>query len=402
MKYGMLLLPLLALTGCYSECRLEPSELSGTESRVLSNRYLRAEVVPAVCGAVVSLQYRPTGVFLTEPFEYSIRKIDLLPDQASANAAGSRTWLWKEKNMLCSRFTVQGESSGPDLCETVLSARYYQGTPVTLERRIRLERNSSALKLFLTFRNPGKKECTVIPWENGVMQLNPERMDNVLIPGRGGVDRIGEYGVQRLERDRIFVDDATVHAKEVKIAPARNWIARRNTASPLILAVRTDMKNLLPEGFLYAWKMQGNSPVHTMEIIFSPFPLKSGAEKTLEVDYLIFQGLTDLKEICGDTGIDCRVTDSKIRFFLCGARPVAADTLSVVLKSSGGREIVLGNAKIPSLTPGDVETFSFDLPSLLAGEYRIGGTFGSGKKFTLLDPVVLISGAGIFPVQMGY
>ena len=94
MKYTLLLLPLLLLTGC-SGARLEPSEASGVESRILSNRYLRAEVVPDACGAVVSLQYRPTGTVLTEPFEYSVSKIDLLPDQVSANAAGSRTWLWK-------------------------------------------------------------------------------------------------------------------------------------------------------------------------------------------------------------------------------------------------------------------------------------------------------------------
>lgn len=387
MKYTLLLLPLLLLTGC-SGARLEPSEASGVESRVLSNRYLRAEVVPDACGAVVSLQYRPTGTVLTEPFEYSVSKIDLLPDQVSANAAGSRTWLWKEKNMLSARFTVQRELNTPDLGEVVMSARYYQGTGVVLERRIQLERNSSELKLFLTFRNPGKSAVTVIPWENAVMQLNPERMDDVLLPVRGGVGRVGEYGVQRVENDRIFADDATVFSKEVKIAPARGWIARRNAGSPLILAIRTDMKNLQPDGFFYSWKMQGNSPVHTMEIIFTPFLLKPGAEKTFEVDYLVFQGLEDLKEICGDIGLDCRVTDSQINLSLCGVRPVAADTLSLVLKSSEGPEFSLGKINVPALNPGKAERLTFRLPPLSKGEYRILGKFGSGKEFTLLEPLV--------------
>lgn len=388
MKCIMLMLPLLALTGCYSECRLEPSEISGTESRVLSNRYLRVEVVPAVCGGVVSLQYLPTGVFLTEPFEYSVRKIDLLPDQPSANVTGARTWLWKEKNLLCSRFSVQKELNTPDSCETDLSARYFQGTPVTLERRVQLQRNSSMLKLFLTFRNPGKKVCTVIPWENAAIQLKADRVDDVLMPGRGGVDRIGDYGVQRLEKDCIFVDNVAVYSKEVKIPPARNWIARRNVGSPLILAIRTDMKELLPDGFFYSWKMGANSPLHTMEIIFTPFTLAPGAEKTLEVDYLVFEGLTDLKEICGEIGIDCRLTDSKINLSLSSACPVAADKLSVILKSSAGRETVLGNIKTPALIPGEVESFTFDMPSLPAGEYHICGAFGSGKTFTLLEPVI--------------
>ncbi len=391
MKYALLLLPLLSLTGCYSGARLETSEVSGAESRILSNRYLRAEIVPDVCGAVVSMQYRPTGTVLTEPFEYSVRKIDLLPDQPFANAVGSRTWLWKEKNMLCSRFTVQREVNTPDLCEVVMSARYYQGTGVVLERRIQLERNSSVLKLFLTFRNSGKNEVTVIPWENAVMQLNPERMDDVLLPARGGVGRVGEYGVQRTENDRIFADNSTVFSKEVKIAPVRGWIARRNVGSPLILAIRTDMKNLQPDGFFYSWKMQGNSPVHTMEIIFTPFLLKPGAEKTFELDYLVFQGLADLKEICGDVGIDCRATESQINLSLSGVRPIAADTLSLVLKSSGGWEFPIGKRNVPALVPGKVEMLTFAVPVLSKGEYRIFGKFGSGKEFILLEPVVRIS-----------
>lgn len=183
---------------------------------------------------------------------------------------GSRILLWDIKNLSSQEMQIVQETASPERCSIELFNPYYQSTDLSLRRIVFLTKERAALQLSLHAENRAKSERTFTLWDNMVAQLDDQSMDAVLIPARGQVSRVGKRGVLCLPEDTIFVDDDDVFDKSVYIAPARNWIARRNPASKLIFAIRSDYQDLHPDGLFYTWKKQAGSPLHTMELIFNP------------------------------------------------------------------------------------------------------------------------------------
>lgn len=389
MKYKLLLLMMLPGLGAgalRADCSLTVEQRSGIPVRVLKNDYLRAEVAPQACGAVVGLRCLPPGTDLMPPFEYKVEKIDLLPDQVQVSNGGGRTVLWGQKLLPTQPLAVSEEISKPEYTALGLSSQYYQGLSCSLMRRIILERGAAALKISFTLKNTGTNPIVLRPWDNLVAYLDPRSKDDVLLPGRGGVSRVGDIGVQRLDHDRIFVKGRDVFSKEVKIAAARNWIARRNDGSPLILAMRLVSEQMPPDGFFYCWSSDGDSPVRTMEIICPPARLAPGEERTYELEYMIFQGLDNLKEICGDIGINCGIRQDRLEWQFAVVHPVPAQTLKVYAGDQA-----LGELQLPAMQPGQAYRAELPLNGLPVGELPVSGEFSGGARFRLLEPVSAFS-----------
>ncbi len=392
MKYFLSILVLISLltSGCRSvDCRMEEAVLSGAESRVMQNKYLRAEVVPLATGMLAGLQYRTTKKNLIQPFEYTVERMDLIPDRPVANAVGSRILLWGGKNLWCQEMKVIDQKNTPDSCELELFNKFYHTMPLNFKRKFRLEKDRAALQVEFTAKNVSKKAQTFTFWENMVAQLHDSTMDEVLLPGRGKIGKVGTRGVQLLPRDQIFVDDNDVFAKDVFIAPARGWLARRNPDSSVILAIRSKFDNVHPEGFFYTWKKQSGSPLHTMEIIFNPIVLEADEEKSYSLEYLVFNGLPNLHEICGNIGICATINENSLQLQFNSVVQHDEKELSVSLKDSNGKKIPLGQTVLQKLRPDKVQSISFAVPELSAGSYQIVGRFGEQDNFELLEPILV-------------
>ncbi len=381
----------LTLSSCVRtvDCGLAHSSTSGTPSIVLSNRYLQAETVPAALGGVAGLRWLPGNLEMMIPFKYSVETHDLIPDRPSATVGG-KILIWGRQNLMAQPMTVTGTSSNPEKCGVEFVNPYYQGTSWRLERRIELERDTAALVIEMTVINTAAEPATVTLWENLVAQLDAEKMDAVIIPVRGQIHKVGSRGVQFFPEDTLFIDDAGVKTQVIFTAPARNWIARRNPKTNLILALRTNMDDLLPQGLFYVWKQMGGV-IHSMEIIFSPIELAPGKSKDYRLEYMVFAGLTDLKEICGDIGINCEAGSGTLDFQMTAARKIAAQSVTIsLINDTSGTKIAAGSHPLSVLMSGITDEFSLPLPTLPPGQYHISGEFDDGAIFTLLSPKVKI------------
>lgn len=387
--FALILLSLLA-NGCRTkDCRLQTATLSGTESRVLQNRFIRAEVVPAATGAVVGLEYRPLKKEIITPFTYLVEKIDLIPDRVVIGGGGSRILLWGENNLSSQEMQISQETSTAQHCSVELFNPFYQSTDLRLRRTVSLKKERAGLNLSLHAENGAQSERTITLWDNMVAELDAQSMDAVLMPARGQISKIGKRGVQLLPEDGIFVDDDDVFDKVIFVSPARNWIARRNPASKLIFAIRTEYKDLHPDGFFYTWKKQSGSSLHTMELIFNPVTLQAGESKTYHLEYLFFNGLPDLHEICGDIGIYAETDNKQLRFLLNSVQPGSAKTLQIRLLNKDRKEWILGEKNLPFCHPAEVSQAVFSLPELPPGTYRICGSFDRQENFELLKPLII-------------
>lgn len=385
MKYKLLLFVMLlglGAGGLHADCSLAVEQCSGVPVRVLKNGYLQVKAAPQACGAVVGLRYLPLGTDLMPPFEYKVEKIDLLPDQVQVGGGGGRTVFWGQKFLPAQPMTVDEEVSKPERAALGVSNQYYQGLNCSLVRQVILERGAAALKISFTLKNTGNTPLVLRPWDNLVAHLDPRSKDDVLLPGRGGVSHVGGIGVQRLDHDGIFIKGRNVFAKEVKIAAARNWIARRNDGSPLILAMRLVSEPMPPDGFFYCWSSDGDSPVRTMEIICPPVNLAPGGERTYELEYMIFRGLDNLKEICSDIGINCEIRKDRLEWQFAVVRSTPAQTLKVYAGDQA-----LGELQLPAMQPGQAYRAELPLNGLPAGELPVSGEFSGGARFRLLEPM---------------
>lgn len=385
MKYWSLFLILFGIGVVYADCSLTVEERSGVPVRILKNRWIQAEIAPQASGSVVGLRYLPLKQELMAPFIYKVEKIDLLPDQIQVSSGGGRTALWGHKLLLDQKMKVNKEESVSERAKLEMFHQYYQGLPCSFRRWMILERDAAMLKIGFTLKNNGDTPLTLRPWDNLVMQLNSQGRDDVIIPTLGGISQIGGMGVQQISHDQIFIKKRDMLTKEIKMVAARNWLARRNNDSPLIFAVRLISEPLSPDGFFYSWSGDGASPICTMEVVCPPAKLEPGQERAYEFEYLIFQGMTDLKEICGDIGINCEIQKNRIEWQFAVVRPVPAQTLLVY---AGKQE--LGEFNLPAMRPGQAYQVSLPLGDLPKSKLPISGKFATGASFELLEPQLVI------------
>ena len=386
---ALIFLSLFAVACRNYDCRLRQSTLSGAGSRILQNGYVRAEVVPLATGAIAGLNYLPLGKEILTPFEYSVEKIDLIPDRTVVSGGGSRILLWGEKNLSSQEMQLGQERATGEFCSLELFNPWYQSTPLQLSKTVLMKKGRAALQIQLQAKNRSGSAKTYTLWDNMVAQLDDTSMDAVLMPARGQISKIGSRGVQLLPADNIFVDDDNVFDKVIFVAPARNWIARRNPASKLIFAIRADYSDLHPEGFFYTWKKQSGSPLHTMEVIFNPVTLQAGESKNWQLEYLFFNGLPDLHEICGDIGIFAEIRKKQIRLLLNSVAAGLESELQVHLAGDDQVKYALGGKRLHFRNPAQVRELVFALPDLPSGSYRIQGCFDGREAFELLKPLVV-------------
>ena len=105
-------------------------------SRILQNRFLRAEVVPVATGAIVGLEYLPLQKEIMTPFSYSVEKIDLIPDRVVIGGGGSRILLWGENNLSSQEMQIRQETSSAQYCSVELFNPYYQSTDLRLLKTV--------------------------------------------------------------------------------------------------------------------------------------------------------------------------------------------------------------------------------------------------------------------------
>lgn len=173
----------LLVNGCRTyDCRLQSATLSGAQSRVLQNRFLRAEVVPAATGALVGLEYLPLKKEIMTPFTYSVEKIDLIPDRVVIGGGGSRVLLWGENNLSSQEMQITQEVSSAQCCSLELFNPFYQSTDLRLRRTVSLKKDRAGLNLSLQAENGAQSERTITLWDNMVAELDDQSMDAVLMP----------------------------------------------------------------------------------------------------------------------------------------------------------------------------------------------------------------------------
>ncbi|MFA6930646.1 MAG: hypothetical protein WCT05_09980 [Lentisphaeria bacterium] len=389
------LLPLCLLaTACRNvDCCLRSATLSGTESRILQNQFIRAEIVPAATGGIVGLTYLPLQKEILPPFQYMVEKIDLIPDRTVIKGGGSRILLWGEKNLSSQEMSIRAEKATADCCSVELFNPYYQSSNLSLQKKVSLNKNRAALQIDLEAQNKTSRPITVTLWDNMIAQLQNDSMDTILMPARGKTTKIGKRGVQFLPEDGIFNDNDDVFDKVIFIAPARNWIARKNPKSSLIFAIRGDFTDLSPEGFFYTWKKQSGSPLHTMELIFNPYVLEAQKNKCYRLEYLFFQGLPSLDEICGDIGIYAEFQKKQVLFLFNSVDFVPEKNLQVRLRNTENQEFYLGEKQLRALSPTKVQKLLFTLPPLPPGTYQLQGCFEQNESFELLKTLTIEPGS---------
>ena len=389
-KINLLLTALVLLcAACRSyDCRLLSRDLSGVEGRELSNRYVSFEVAPKASGALVGINYLPLQKQLCTPFSYKVQTDDLIPDRVETSRGGARILLWGEKNLKSQEMFISREDSSARQCVLELYNPFYQGKELSLTRSFSISKNQAALQVTLLAENKSKRSIDFTLWENMVVQLDAQSADTIILPGRGNVERIGRKGMQRLKQDAIFLDDDSVFDKEVCVAPARNWIARRNPASSLILALRSNYEDIYPNGFFYTWQQQAGSPLHTMELIFNPQSLEPGESKQYRLDYLFFHGLPGLHEICGDVGLYATVEKQELAVLLNCINVGQLKSLKLVLSDSQGQELQLDERLINFDEPTKTKREAYSLAGLPPGSYRLRGSLDH-EEFELLPEIIV-------------
>lgn len=367
------------------ECTLTDTRCAGLPACLLRNDYLAVTVIPFATGAIAGLTWRPDSLNLMPDFSYQKEIDDLVPDRHSIGIGGSRILLWGEKNLTCQEMQVSRRQADAAGTEIEMFNRFYQGQALNCWRTVRLDRNRTAVRLTMRLRNTGTAERQITLWDNLVAQLHSHKMDEVLMPGRPGLKKVGATGVIELPAEQIFVDGPDVFAKVNTIAPARPWIARRQPGRLLVMAVRTDAASLMPDGFFYSWKQNAYAPLLTMEMVFNPVTLPPAGEHTLTFEYLFFNGLNGLHAICGELGLWAQHhADNRMTLHLAAVSPLPARKLTLELVADNHPPIPVKLLEIPAITPDQPGAITLQLPTTDGITRHLRGTFDDGSSFTLL------------------
>lgn len=361
---------LVLLCSCASDqVFVESCQVSGVSAVRLKNDCISAEIAPECSGIFSGLRMNG-GSSLIAPVVYRIEEDDLLPPVREQNAAGGRAALWGFPIRPYS-MTLQRSGRLPDGSGMVeMSCSHWLGQPLIMTRTYCLFPEESRFRVATTVKNTAAVEQQISLWENFSGLLQGDNLaDELLFPVKGGVSRLGNYGVKYFESDVLFRKVQNQDKASYKLAVREPWAARCRTGAPLLVlrAVR-----LGPQGFFYTWS--GTELEHTTEAVQTSAAVPPGGTCSFEVEYLVFPEMPDFRGLCGDSAVGMTVRENQVVFTLAACRRLEAGEFRV----EG-----LGAAVAGVIEPGKTVQVSFPRPEKWRMDVPVSGTF-QGVSFTLL------------------
>jgi len=215
------------------------------------------------------------------------------------------------------------------------------------------------------------------PWFNVV----PENSDRsfLMVPLRGGIKENALGSCHHSNESYVGAGQPGL------LPPARNWMATVYPDQQLVFAIVIPREQIFPDGSFYTWwgMLNDGSNCKTMDVIYNAKQLDPGENYPFSIQFMIFSGLSNIREIAGNTAVDCMVSKKdelhEIEMFLAPSRPLPPGEFTLKINGKVAHRMVL-----PKLNPGNAFSYSFTCPPL-TDKCEIGGVLPGGAEFTLLD-----------------
>ena len=331
------------------------------EAAALENRYLALEFLPESMGRISSIRYRPSGKELLSPYKAVILRGNPLFEPVRDNGCGIRELLWGV-TMTGASIPVATESQTRE--SITFSSGYYGNTNFGLKRHVRLLPDSLIIETSLEIRNNGGTPASYSVWLN----LLPATPAVPVIPAAAKRPARGRGA-------RWVPPCATIFSGlpgEASVSPAQCWAGAVLEGGSLVWACEAPSAEFEPDGFFYSW--QGNTQsgkVCTFEPVFGSRRLPPGGTQRHDYRILVFPGLSGLRTVLGDCGVDAALEPSHAEVKISAASPQKPQEWELFLDGSS-RQVSLGGIQIPALDAGGTFEFRKPVPrDLPRGEYRL-------------------------------
>ena len=342
----------MLFTGCASfECSMRQGELApGVPEYTFNNGLLEIKVVSGVSGIVNSMEYLPGKLKLFEPMKYHEKVHDLLPSQIHVTVTGGRELVWGVKSFINTPMDVQHAYATKEKSSIRMKTRFFQGENIEACKTVEMSAGTLAVDVTFALTNRGRKPQQMSLWKHLTAQLTPSQRDTIIIPARGGVDRVAGKAVMPVERDLLYHDFDPEH-KAAFVAPLAPWMARCasdgvNRGTLVMYCSEMVEKNAR----FYSWK-HSVQKLHTAEMILPPRELAPGQSKEYKIRYYYFPHLRALRALDDATGFDIEPGALVVE----NAIPRGEQQFGIYC---GGEPV--GNYRIPALAPGRAYRIELD------------------------------------------
>lgn len=387
LKY-ILLLPLALLVyGCCNPAaavphtaRVEKEETLELDSDkcTLENEFLYLTLFPGISGGIENISIKNQNLPLL--WGGKLLQISSGPLIVRPSASGvlfmEKFWRGSDGEII-SNMEIRNHTGN----SVTLYCPEYGSSNAAMFRSVTLEKNALAVNfdVQVKFNKPPRKGY-FSPWLNLMPAGEIEWI--AAIPAVGG-DAINGLGM-KTDFPATGIYRGGWHGPNTYFTPERNWIAvsapRKNVA--LALVHNYDKS----KSTFYSWKGRLDNKIgRTIEIIMPELELNKELRGQYSYRLLIFPGISDLKEIIGDTAVEYRQQGKNLILRFCSVSKQPAQNVELCLTEKNKAPVVLGNYTLPPLNPGKVAELSFELPTEKF-DGIISGKLGE-QKFSIL-PVI--------------
>lgn len=367
-------LGVLLLNGCTAyQCSMSKGFIGpDVPEYIFSNGLIRIKVASGIAGIVSGFEYLPEKKQLFEPLIYKVEKHDLLPDSVHASVTGGRELVWGVGNFGNAKMTVHRVHVEPAKTFIEMSTRFFQGENIEARKRVEIHSGTLLVDVTFTIVNRNKKMQKMSLWKHLTARITPEKRDTILIPARGGIDRVAGKAVLEMDEDVIYHDFAPEH-QAVFMAPLAPWMGRCSSdgVNRGTLVMSCD-EMLGPEAFFYSWKSPVN-PLHTAEMVLPGCELPYRGSKTYRIRYYFFPHLKAIRALSGTTGIDIEPGFVVLE----NAVDVPARSLTLFC----GKKAI-GSYRIPALAAGEVYRIAVDT-GFTGNDISLSGQWDNKERFNL-------------------
>ena len=342
---------------------------------ILENEILRLEFLPTSLGRLNRIFHKPSGVELLLPrISWQVVVDPVLFIKNKTNAMGCCEFFWGSNH---GQFDGQCEITSHEKEKMVFNSDSYGVLGVKLKRQVVLPADCSSFSFESVVTLKEGQRFLLRPWFN-VVPVDHDR-SFLRVPLRGGVKENSLGACHYADASHVGTGRPGI------LPPARNWMATVYPDQQLIFAIMIPDNELFPDGSFYTWwgMLTDGKSCKTMDVIYNAKQLGSGENYPFSIKFMIFSGLTNIRELAGNTAVDCTISkkdgqrEIEMRFATSCYLPEGEFKLKINGK-------ITHQIQMPALRPGNTFTCSFACPAL-ADKCEIGGILPDGTEFTLLD-----------------
>lgn len=370
-----------ARTDKLSEPAGSPAAFGAEQKITLENPYLTLEFIPESMGRIGNVIYRPDHAALFTPYEVRIDRTTPLFAPRTDNASGVRELLWAVAQM------QQGgkapmEVKAQDERSITFYSPHYGNSSFALTRKVTLPADALIVGIHLDFVNGSERAQETAVWFN----LLPKTGAAVIMPAAGKKTQQRGRGLpMRFECDTLYGGCPG----ESWCVPAADWMAMALNDPAIVFAVQFDAGDMRPDGFFYSWQ----GPVHgrrvqTFEAVFGNRRFEPGKGIVMDYRLMVFPGLTNLRAVCGDCGIDGTLANGRAEVELVAAAPRPAQTAVVKLLPAQGAPVELWKWSVPALKTGEKARTGGVVPGGLAAGRCVLGLELDGRTVALTGAAI--------------